>query len=155
LDFIKLLKFKLLNCIISIMKMNYLATLGGLIMISSVFLPWITSDSWWLNQNGSLVDLTEKGFSDFGSYHLNDFGKKELYQVFGIMMCLVYLIIGGLLTLPQVKWMAKFGTGLSISGLLIYTLLTLNFLSDIKFNEIEFGYYMGWVGTILLGISTE
>lgn len=137
------------------MKINYLATFGSLIMISSVFLPWVTSDSWWFNQNGSLVDLTEKGFSDFESYHLDDFGKKEVYQIFGIMMCLLYLIIGGLIALSQIKWVAQFGTGLSIAGLLIYTLLTLSFLSDIKFNEIGFGYYMGWVGTILVGISTE
>ena len=137
------------------MKINYLATLGGLIMISSIFLPWVTSESWWLNQNGNLVDLTEKGFSDFSSYHIGDFGRKESYQVLGIMMCLVYLIIGGVLTLSQVKWMAHVGVGLSITGLLIYTLLTLSFLEDVQFNEIGFGYYMGWIGSILTGITTE
>ena len=137
------------------MKINYLATLGSLIMILSVFLPWVTSDSWWLNQNGSLIDLTEKSFKDFGSYHLDNFKSRESYQVLGVMMCLVYLIIGGVLILSQVKWMTQVGVGLSIAGLLMYTLITLSFLSDIQFNEIGFGYYMEWIGTIVVGISAE
>jgi len=61
-------------------------------MISSIFLPWITSTSWWFHYNGNLKDLMERTLYFIGSYSLNDFVKREPYQVIGIITCFIYLL---------------------------------------------------------------
>jgi len=138
------------------MKINPLATLSGIVMIVSIFLPWVTSDSWWFQCDGSLIDLTEKGLRDMSSYNnIDDLMKKDLYQLIGIVICLLYLVIGGLLSLSQVRWLAHAAAVLGILGLFIYTVLTLDFLRTIPYDAIGFGYYIGWVGAILTGIGAE
>jgi len=137
------------------MKINPMATLGGILMIFSLFLPWVMSDSWWFQSEGNLKDLMEKSFHEIASYNFDDFGRKEAYQVLGIMICFFYLIIGGIVALSQIKWAAHVAAVLGISGLLFYTLITLDFLGAISYNTIGFGYYIAWVGTILTGIGGE
>jgi len=130
--------------------------IGGAIMISSAFLPWVTSDSWWFQSEGNLENLMEKSFHDIGFHNNPDaFKEKEIYQLLGIMMCFLYLIIGGILAFSQVKWVAHIAASLGIAGLFIYTLVTLDFLGAIPYYDIGFGYYTGWIGSILTGLSAE
>jgi len=137
------------------MKINPIATIGGILVIFSVFLPWVMSDSWWFQSDGNLKDLMEKSFHDISSYSINDFGRKEAYQVLGIMVCFFYLIIGGIMALSQIKWAAHVAAVLCLTGLFFYTLITLNFLEAISYDAIGFGYYMAWIGAILTGVGGE
>lgn len=130
-----------------------MATLGGILMIFSVFLPWVISDSWWFQSEGNLKDLVEKSFQDIGSYTLNDFGRKELYQLLGIMICFFYLIAGGVIALSQLKWAAHVAAVLGLIGLFFYTLITLDFLGAISYDTIGFGHYIAWIGTIIAGVG--
>lgn len=130
-----------------------MATLGGILMIISVFLPWVLSDSWWLQSDGNLKDLMEKSFHDIRVYDFNDFVKKELYQLLGILICFFYLIAGGIIAFSQRKWAAHVAAVLGLIGLFFYSFISLDFHGAISYEAIGFGHYLAWVGTILTGVG--
>ena len=137
------------------MKINPLATIGGIILISSLFLPWINSDSWWFRYDGSLKDMMAKTSNYIGTYNLGDFVRKECCQVVCIMLCFVFLFISGITSFFQFRWSVQAAAFLGFAGLLFYTAITLEFLMAVSFFAIGYGYYTAWIGVILIGLGSE
>lgn len=139
------------------LKIDPLSLLAGLLMLGSIFVPWMRSADWSLGMTGSLVELTAKSFVEMASLHTGElFISSLFFQMVGVLGCMVFLVVGGGLVLLQVREDLVFvGAVFGVVGLLLFSLVTLNFLQDVSVVAIGGGYVMGWIGAVLAGIVGE
>ena len=137
------------------MKINLVATIGGILMIFSIFFPWILSETKWFQVTGNLRDLSQKSLEELKSYNLDDFKTRKSHQSLGIIMCFFSLLVGGILALIQIKQCTQAAAALGVIGLFLYTWLTLDFLKEIPYDILGSGYYFAWIATVLTGIGSE
>jgi len=129
-------------------KRNPVGIAGGAILIISTLLAWIEIP---FLGGGNLIDITRLiiGLSEFGG------SEGALYSLVFIAI-LVLVLGGGIIALFK----HKTGGGMTIVGLIIFTIITLALQSELNrslgslssgmginiFSLIGIGYYIAWVG---------
>jgi len=117
------------------MKLNPIGIIGGIVLIISPFLPWISA----IFINVSLLDmvLLPRGAGLEAGY-------------LGPLLVLILLIVGGIVALFK----GIVGGIIGLIGVLIFTiaLFTIPF-GMFVFNFLGIGYYLAWIGAIICIIS--
>ena len=141
------------------MKVKYepLPVIAGLAMLSSIFLPWIRPTTWSLGIDGSLIALGKQSFVEMASFSTREgLTSFRFYQLLAVLGCLIFILIGAGLVILQIRNGLIFMGGLfGVGGLLMFSLITLDFLSEISLESLDLGYLLGWVGVITAGIVGE
>ncbi|MEM3437353.1 MAG: hypothetical protein QXP55_02300 [Nitrososphaerales archaeon] len=117
------------------MKLNPIGIIGGIILIISPFLPWISI----LFFNLSLLDFLR----------LSTIAAGTAYYI--ILIILILLLLGGIVALFN----GLIGGIIGLVGVIIFTILL--FAGGETFGVAAYlgiGYYLAWIGTIICIIST-
>lgn len=139
------------------MQLDALPVFAGLLMLGSIFLPWVRPTEWSLGIDGSLIALTEQSFIEMASFPtLEGFTSFRFYQLLAILGCMVFFLVGSGLVMLQIRTDLIFVGGLfGVGGLLMFSLVTLDFLREISLVSLGVGYLVGWMGAIAAGIVGE
>ncbi|MGB9659045.1 MAG: hypothetical protein ACPLY9_00775 [Nitrososphaerales archaeon] len=116
------------------MKLNPIGIIGGIILIISPFLPWVSV----LFFNFSLLDILT-----FGTITAD-----VAYYI--ILIVLILLVLGGIIALFK----GLIGGIIGLIGVLIFTILV--FVGGETFAIAAYlgiGYYLAWIGAIICIIS--
>lgn len=116
------------------MKLNPIGIIGGIILIISPFLPWISV----LFFNLSLLDFLTFSTMDVGT----------AYYI--ILIVLILLVVGGIVAFFK----GLIGGIIGLIGVLIFTILL--FAGETTFAVAAYlgiGYYLAWIGAIICIIS--
>ncbi|MDD3492254.1 MAG: hypothetical protein PHZ19_01995 [Candidatus Thermoplasmatota archaeon] len=138
------------------MRIKPLTTIGALVLMASLFVPWVNNGSWWLQGKGALVNLAEKSFRDL-SYcdGLDCFNQMEGYQYLSVLGCFVFLIAAAILSLYHRQWMGHGGAVFGVAGMVLFTFISLEALTAVPVQYLGIGFYMGWCGSIIVGWGIE
>jgi hypothetical protein len=139
------------------LKPDPLPVFAGLVMLSSIFLPWIRPTAWSLGIDGSLISLGGQSFIEMASFSTAEgFTSFRFWQLLAVLGCLIFILIGAGLVILQIRTGLIFMGGLfGVGGLLMFSLISLDFLSELSLGSLDLGYPLGWVGAIAAGIVGE
>lgn len=133
---------------------NPAATLGGILLLASLLLPWTEGVAWWLHADSRLYELLLESVHQLALQHgpLLTF---RVFQLLGVIQCFIFLLAGGILALLQRKWMAQLAAVTTLCSLFFYTFVSLEALWTLSASSIGIGYLLAWPGVILTGIGGE
>lgn len=135
-------------------RINQVATLGGILLLASLFLPWTTGAAWWLHTHGRLYQLLLESVHQLALQE-GALLTMRTFQLLGVIQCFIFLLAGGVLALLQRKWMAQLAAVMTLGSLFFYTFVSLEALWAISAPSIGIGYLLAWPGVILIGMGGE
>ncbi|MCP8307414.1 MAG: hypothetical protein H3Z52_05525 [archaeon] len=112
------------------MKLNPIGIIGGIILIISPFLAWISISAYGFTFSFSLLDMVSLGAAAALDYIL-------------ILIVLILLIVGGIVSFLK----GLIGGIIGLVGVIIYTALALT--GGVPISYFGIGYYLGWIGAII------
>jgi hypothetical protein len=138
------------------MKIRIITTLGALVMIASLFVPWITNASWWLQDDGTIVELAETSFQNLAYCEgLSCLGTLQFYQDISLLGCFIFLAAAAIVALYHQGWMGHMGAIFAVTAMLLFSFIPLEFFTAVSIQSLGIGYFMGWGGSILIGWGVE
>lgn len=116
------------------MKLNPIGIIGGIILIISPFLAWVSV--FFINM--SLLDMVLQSGAGLGTDYLV------------ILIVLVLLIVGGIVAFFK----GLIGGIIGLVGVLVFTIYLLVIPDgSLLFSFLGIGYYLAWIGAIICIIS--
>jgi hypothetical protein len=116
------------------MKLNPIGIIGGIILIISPFLAWVSA----FIINVSLLDMVLQSGAGLGTDYLV------------ILIVLVLLIVGGIVAFFK----GLIGGIIGLVGVLVFTIYLLVIPDgSLLFSFLGIGYYLAWIGAIICIIS--
>lgn len=116
------------------MKLNPIGIIGGIILIISPFLAWVSA----FIINVSLLDMVLQSGAGLGTDYLV------------ILIVLILLIVGGIV----VFFKGLIGGIIGLVGVLVFTIYLLVIPDgSLLFSFLGIGYYLAWIGAIICIIS--
>jgi len=116
------------------MKLNPIGIIGGIILIISPFLAWVSA----FIINVSLLDMVLQSGAGLGTDYLV------------ILIVLILLIVGGIVAFFK----GLIGGIIGLVGVLVFTIYLLVIPDgSLLFSFLGIGYYLAWIGAIICIIS--
>jgi hypothetical protein len=138
------------------MKIRIITTIGALVILGSLFVPWITNAEWWLDSRGNIVELAEKSFQDLAYCNNVDCLKSiQFYQGISVLGCFIFLAAAAIIALYHQEWMGHLAPIFAVTAMLLFSLISLEFFTALRIQDLNLGYFMGWGGSILIGWGVE
>ena len=138
------------------MKIKIITTMGALVTIVSLFVPWVTVSQWWLDDQGTIVELAEKSFQNLAYCQgLNCLESIEFYQYLSTLGCFIFLVAAAVVSLYHQKWMGHMGAVFGVTAMILFSFISLEFLTALPIQGLGLGYIMGWCGSVLIGWGVE